>query len=126
MVSHSLIVSVLFSFSVAVSAGTISVDETSTEINPAVVSADVSAVLHKDVGLQQGGDDGKDVMEALAGPIECVSNNCKLVAQGPNAQTLGDLLNLNRESSGLGPLVTLLIIVVATGFYICRRSPSHK
>ena len=126
MVSHSLIVSVLFSFSVAVQAGAVSLDEKSAEINPVVVSADIGVVLHKEVGLQQGGEDGKDVLEALEGAVECADDNCKLIAQGPNAQTLGDLLDLNKESSGFGPFVALLIIIVVTGIYTSRRSPSHK
>lgn len=128
MVSHSLIVSVLISFSVAVQAGAIAIDEKSTEINPAVVSADINAVLHKEVGLQQGGNDGKDVMEALDNTLECVDDSCKpaLAVQMPSAQTLSDLLDLNRESSGFGPLIALLIIVSATIVYASRRSPSTK
>ena len=126
MVSHSLIVSVLLSFSVAVQAGAISIDDKSIETNP-VVSADINAVLHKEVGLQQGGDTGKDVMEALDNGIDCTSENCKpALAQIPTAQTLGDLLDLNRESSGFGPLVALLIIVSSTLIYASRRSPSTK
>ncbi|PUA28532.1 MAG: hypothetical protein B0W54_19035 [Cellvibrio sp. 79] len=126
MVSHSLIVSALLSFSMAVQAGSIAIDGQSIETNPAEIPADVSAVLHKEVGLQQRGNDGKDVQEALHGTTGCANDNCKFIAQVPNAQTLGDLLDLNKESSGLGPLVALLIIVVATGIYISRRSPSHK
>jgi len=126
MVSHSLIVSVLLAFSVAVQAGAVSRDEKPVEINPAIVSADISAVLHKDVGLQQQGDASEDVMEALDGATGCAGDNCEPAAPVPSAQTLGDLLDLNRESSGFGPLIALLTIVVATGIYASRRSPFTK
>lgn len=121
MISHSFIVCALFAFSLVAQAGEISLDA-----NPADASVTLNAVLHKDMELQQGGNDGKDVMEAQ-GDDACKSGNaCAVdVVSNPQMQNLDDWFVVRRSASEANPLIAIMLIVASTFFYL-RRSTSTK
>lgn len=122
MISHSLIVCALLAFSLASQAGAMPLDDGGVE-----AVAALNAVLHRDVGLHQGGNDGKDVVEAHA------LDDCKsasVCADHPvvtpaKVQTLDEWFAVKKNSSDANPLVALLLILTSTFFYL-RRAISTK
>lgn len=126
MVSHSLIVGALMTFSLAVQAGVVAIDGMS--IGTETATAMANAALHKDVGLQQGGGNGKDAWEAPVSDSRCEKKaGCsQSIASHPRAETLADLLAINKESTGKGSLLLLLLLLVLVITVYSRRSPSTK
>ncbi|WP_039912650.1 hypothetical protein [Cellvibrio mixtus] len=122
MVPHSLIVCALLNFSLAAQAGTVPLD-----VNPAEVTAALDAVLHKDVGLQQGGVTGRDVAEAQVNKEDCkTADHCSDSTDNPpKIHTLHEWFAVPQNSSEANPLIAILLIFIATFFYL-RRSPSTK
>ncbi len=123
MVSHSLIVCALLNFSLVAQAGTVPLD-----VNPAEVAAALDAVLHKEVGLQQGGDTGRDVAEAPAVTEDCkTADHCSRDSTDslPKIHTLHEWFAVPQNSPEANPLIAILLIFVATFFYL-RRFPSTK
>ncbi len=117
MVSHSLIVGALLGISLSVSAGAITMDGISVVANSADAMVNSNAALHKDVGLRQGGGNGKDVAEAPVRSFSCVGRHNCSVAQ---AETVRDLLTINAQSSGAGPLVLIVLILISSFAYLRR------
>lgn len=116
MITHSLIVGALLLFSMSVHAGVMAMDGISVAANPAGTVTNSNAVLHRDAGLQQGGGNGKDVMEAPV-ETECVERrNCTV----PRVETIRDLLVINANASGAGPLILILLILIASFSYLRR------
>ncbi len=124
MITHSFIVSALLAVSLSAQAGAIAMDGISVEANPVDAGTTSSAVLHREVGLRQGGGNGKDVTEAPGTEGQCAASpNCAIV---PRVETLQDLLVVNRNASGLGPFILLLLLVLTAIVVLSRRSPSTK
>ncbi len=124
MITHSFIVSALLAVSLSAQAGAIAMDGISIEANPADAGTTSSAVLHRDVGLRQGGGNGKDVTEAPTTEGQCAASpGCTII---PRVETLQDLLVVNRNASGLGPFILLLLFVLTAIVVLFRRSPSTK
>lgn len=123
MVSHSLIVCALLNFSLVAEAGTVPLD-----VNPAEVTAALDAVLHKEVGLQQGGGAGRDVVEAPVVMEDCkTADHCShdSTDNAPRIHTLHEWFAVPQQSSEANPLIAILLIFIASFFYL-RRSPSTK
>ncbi len=135
MITHSFIVGALLAFSLSAHAGAIAMDGISVEANPVVAEANSGAVLHRDVGLQQGGGNGKDVEEALDS-VACTSaqvcenpasvENFTPIESFPRVETFSDLLAVNRTASGAGSLLVLVLILAGSLIFFSRRSPSTK
>lgn len=127
MLTHSLIVCALLSFSLTVQADVASVEGSSTEAR-IETTATMDAVLHRDVGLQQGGSVSKDVTEVHTSDCspqgKCL--NASIEPHGPRAQTLNDLLILNKDAADPSFLIFILLVIIAGVIYATRRAPSTK
>lgn len=129
MLTHSLIVCALLSFSLTVQADVASVEGSSTEAR-IETTATMDAILHRDVGLQQGGGVSKDVTEVHTTLSDCSPQgkclNAGIEPHGPRAQTLNDLLILNKDAADPSFLIFILLVIIASVIYATRRAPSTK
>ncbi len=127
MISHSLIVCALITFSLAIHAGAAAIDGMSMDAGTPAVAQ--SAILHKDVGLHQGGGKGREVLEAPLTASGCTAEeSCSTAAAksaAPDAKTLQVLFVLSSGSSHGGVLLVLLLVGAGL-LYACVRSPSTK
>ncbi len=143
LITHSFIVGALLAFSLSAHAGAIAIDGMSVEANPVDAAANSNAVLHREVGLRQGGGKGKDVWEAPLNLITCeqssapddvddaqenpeCENLTPISPTAPRAESLSDLLAINREATSEGSALLLLILIGALVGFCCWRSPSTK
>lgn len=129
MITHSLIVCALFSFSLAVQANGVSTDGNVIGTSTEAIAA-INAIFHKDVGLQQGGVVDKDVAVPPPASGDCMSRgDCVEAAmeqRGARVETLKDLLILNKEPSGSSFLIFIILVVLLGVIYATRSSPSAK
>lgn len=129
MVTHSLVVCALLSFSLTVQADIASVEGTTPEAT-IETTATMDAGLHRDVGLPQGVGASKDVTEVHHPVDNCLPHSdCvdgSVEQHGPRAQTLNDLLILNKDAADPSFLIFVLLIVIGGTVYATRRAPSTK
>lgn len=127
MITHSFIVSALLAFSLVAQANIIAIDGKSGELMLVEAATYQNAVLHKDVGLHQGMENGKDVVEAQV-LVHCVGNqNCPSVDSAPpHVQTLADLFIVNKQPSGKSSLLLLMFFVCAVIIFLRGGAFSTK
>ena len=129
MITHSLIVCALFSFSLAVQANGVSTDGNVIGTSTEAIAA-INAIFHKDVGLQQRGGVDKDVAVPSPSLDDCMSRGecveAAIEQHGVRVETLKDLLILNKEPSGSSFLIFIIFVILLGMIYATRSSPSAK
>lgn len=138
MITHSLIVCAFLAFSQVVEASALAADRMLADVNVSETATPQSAILHKDVGLLQGGDTSRDVSKAPsldAHPLNspaietCAPNDACLAAipsAAKSAQTITDLFQLNENSSGKGAVFFFLGAISFLLVVLLRSNSSTK